>query len=78
MSTTIQTPKLAPYLTWIGNRTPHQKPHYGRGQAQKAVLFRMRGDKLSEQVRVYEWKANGWELLWDIPEGTPRSELPWL
>ena len=26
---------------------------------------------------VYEYAGDGWELLWDIPKGTPSSELPW-
>lgn len=78
MTTTIEAPKVLPYLTWIAGRSPHQKAHAGRGQAQKAVLFRLHRDKLSEQVRVYEWKSNGWQLLWDIPEGTRREDMPWM
>lgn len=69
--------QIMPYLTIIPDRVPRQKAHTNLGQTKKAVLFRLREDALSTPVKVYKWTDSGWELMWDIAEGTPRGSMPW-
>jgi hypothetical protein len=72
---------IMPYLTIIPDRVPRQKAHTNLGQAKKAVLFRLRDDGdegLSTPIKVYKWTDSGWELMWDIAEGTPREAMPWV
>lgn len=71
-------PEILPYATIIPDRVPRQKAHASLGQTKKAVLFRLRDEALGTPVKVYKWTATGWELLWDIAEGTPREAMPWL
>ena len=70
-------PETMPYLTIIPDRAPRQKPHASLGQAKKAVLYRLSHEVLSIPVKVYRWTDDGWELLWDIKEGTHREDMPW-
>jgi hypothetical protein len=72
------TPTVYPYLTWVPGRNPYQKTHDSLGQAKKAILFRLTVNGLAENCRVYKWQDNKWKLLWDIPEGTQREDMPWL
>lgn len=67
-----------PYLTIIPDRVPRQKAHMTLGQAKKAVLFRLQDEALSTPVKAYKWTDSGWELMWDITEGTRREAMPWL
>jgi hypothetical protein len=73
-----EMPDIMPYATIIPDRVPRQKTHADLGQTKKAVLFRLRDEVLSTPVKVYKWTDAGWELLWDIPQGTARGEMPWL
>jgi len=73
-----ETPEIHPYLTLIPDRAPRQKSHMSLGQAKKAVLYRLSHDVLTVPARVYRWTHDGWELMWDIKEGTHREEMPWI
>jgi hypothetical protein len=78
MTAILPEPKVLPFLTMIANRAPMQKAHVSQGQAKKAVLNRIHRGKLSEPVKVYQWTNHGWDILWDLPEGMLRDELPWM
>jgi hypothetical protein len=69
--------KSFPYLTVIPDRRPVQKVHTGLGQAKNAILFRDYGRGIPRDCQVYEWSNEGWTLLWDIPAGATRDEMPW-
>lgn len=72
-----EKPEIMPYLTIVPDRVPRQKAHANLGQTKKAVLFRLRDEALSTPVKAYRWTDSGWELMWDIAEGTLREEMPW-
>lgn len=74
----IEKPEIMPYLTIIPDRVPRQKVHVNLGQTKKAVLFRLRNETLSTPVKAYRWTDSGWELMWDIAEGTTREGMPWV
>jgi len=73
-----EMPDIMPFATIVPDRIPRQKSHANLGQAKKAVLFRLRNESLATPVKVYKWTDSGWELMWDIPEGTPREGMPWV
>ena len=73
-----QPPATTPYLTEIPDRAPLQKVHTDLGQAKKAILYRLSSERLTQPCKIYRWGKSGWELLWDIKEGTKREEMPWL
>lgn len=71
-------PKTAPYLTLITGRNPYKKTHLSLGQAKKAVLIRLRRDKLDSHCMVYQWNDKvGWCRFWNLPVDTSREDLPW-
>lgn len=75
---TPQAAKTAPYLTVIPDRNPKNKPHLSLGEAKKAVLFRLRGERLAVTCSVYQWNDEmAWVPLWKIDAGTLREDMPW-
>lgn len=75
MSTTDLT-QIKPHLTVIPDRLPGTKMHASLRSAKAAVSYHAHYGTRSD-MWVYEYAGDGWELLWDIPKGTPSSELPW-
>lgn len=69
--------KVSPYLTVIPDRRPKQKTHANLGQAKNAIQYRMRSNVTYIDMAVYEWKNDEWSLLWEIPKGTGKDDLPW-
>lgn len=66
-------PPPHPYATKIPDRRQEWKTHSNIGFAKNAVL-----GCLGSEVWVYALHDEGWELLWHIPAGTPKEELPWV
>jgi hypothetical protein len=68
-----------PYMTEVKGRRPFRKIHTSIGHAKNALLMygsvynTIRGGKL------YDWNTdtNEWSLLYDIPENSPESKIPW-
>lgn len=74
-----QTPKPLrpqPYMSVVPGRSPEQKAHMTLGHAKSAVGAKLNAYRGSYyDMAIYEWKNNGWELLYDIPKGTKVA--PW-
>lgn len=66
-----------PYMSVVPERRPEQKAHMSIGHAKSAVGAKLNnyGHGSSYDMAIYEWKDNGWELLYDVPKGT--SVAPW-
>lgn len=76
-------PKLPPFLTAIDRRKPKQKAHVEERFAKASIRESLFGWYPSPDLAVcdavvYELDDGEWRVKWDIPKGTPKSELPWL
>jgi hypothetical protein len=75
--------KVYPFLTVIPNRHPAQKLHTSLGHAKNAVHARMfyvrnGGYATTVPIQLYKYENDDWVLLYDIPSGTRKDDLPWL
>lgn len=68
-------PKFMPYLSIIPNRRPEQKTHTNIGHAKNAVNDKLGYRGASCDMQIFEYRDNGWELLYDIKKGD--LEPPW-
>lgn len=68
------------YLTYISDRGPRYKFHNDIGQAKNAVGYGRwnwcRGGQIFEWTLIEPMRM-GWNLIYDIPRGTHRGDLPW-
>jgi hypothetical protein len=75
-------PDYRPFLTFIPGRSKEWKQHSNIGHVKTAIMgsFPNFGYPSSGHVRiaqVFRLVDGEWELMWEIPTNTPRSELPW-
>jgi hypothetical protein len=69
------------YLTHISDRHPAYKFHTDIGKAKNALGYD--GYRGARGGRIWEWQFSDtmlrweWVLLFDIPRGTKRDNLPW-
>lgn len=68
-------PKLTPYLSIIPTRRPMQKTHTNIGHAKNAVNGKLGYRGAECDMQVFEFKNDGWSLLYDIKKGD--IEPPW-
>lgn len=67
------------YATEIPSRSPKFKAHAKLGQAKQAVSVRLSWGRGTDcEVKVYQFVNGDWELLWTIPQGTKKEDLPWV
>lgn len=66
-------------MTHIPERTPKWKPHTNIGHVKNAIQGKMSYPrKTTCDMEAYVWEDDEWVLMWEIPKGTPYSELPWI
>jgi hypothetical protein len=75
-------PKPFKAMTVIPWRSPVQKAHSSMGYAKAAINARVYssgygGGGAACDMQVFELVDNEWKLLWDIPKGTKKQDLPW-
>lgn len=77
MSLPSPQPKFMPYLSIIPRRRPTQKTHGNIGHAKNAVVakFGYNVHGASCDMQIFEYKDDGWQLLYDIKKGD--LEPPW-
>jgi len=76
-------PKLPKFLSMVEGRKPKQKAHnelrFAKASMRESLYgFYPNPELSSRTATVYELVDGEWKLLWDIPKGTPKTELPWL
>jgi hypothetical protein len=79
----LPQPKLPPFLTIVEGRKPKNKAHLTEQYAKSSIRESCYGwypdtNAAHRAAQVYELDDGEWKLKWDIPKGTPKSELPWL
>lgn len=79
LDTPLQPAQATPYLTVIPDRLPKQKVHTNLGHAKNAINYRTDawGQGTPSECLLYEWKDDEWQLLYRVPAGTSKKNLPW-
>ena len=71
-------PKPYTHLTIIPDRyTGTQKAHTAFHHAKAAVRGSVAHNGTTCDIQVYELVDGEWSLLWEIPKGTKKPDLPW-
>lgn len=67
-----------PYLTVVPRRQPEQKIHKTLGHAKSAITNQIWYSEGSfHDMKVYVYDDGAWQLIYDIPKGTRKADLPW-
>lgn len=68
------TEEVIVYKTVVPARWPESKLHEKLGAAKGALTYSNWGTRGGQ---LYELRAGQWNLLFDVPRGTPLEDMPW-